>query len=170
MLFNDLKMRSISAKFVPRQLTTDQMECRMMVAGDLFDQSKQDPTFLQKIITGNESLAFANPETKMQSSECHTASSPQPKKSRLIRSKDKVMLIAFFDIDGLEHHEFIPPGQTVTGHFYVQVLQRMRDAVRRKRRDKWQGQLKCVMKALSWRHTGITQIANLRVVAGGYAR
>jgi hypothetical protein len=34
-LSDDLKMRRVSAKFVPRQLTTDQMECRMMVAGDL---------------------------------------------------------------------------------------------------------------------------------------
>jgi hypothetical protein len=31
-------------------------------------------------------------------------------------------------------------------------------------------QLKFVIKALSWRHAGITQIANLLVVAGGYAR
>ena len=31
-LSDDLKMRRVSAKFVPRQLTTDQMECRMMVA------------------------------------------------------------------------------------------------------------------------------------------
>ena len=37
-------------------------------------------------------------------------------------------------------HEFIPPGQTVNGHFYVQVLQRLHDAIRRKRRDKWQGE------------------------------
>ncbi|PNF17245.1 hypothetical protein B7P43_G05234 [Cryptotermes secundus] len=65
---------------------------------------------------------------KMQSSEWGTASPPQPKKSRLVRSKDKVMLLAFFDIDGLVHHEFIPPGQTVTGHFYMQVLQRLRNA------------------------------------------
>jgi hypothetical protein len=46
----------------------------------------------------------------MQSSEWHTAS-PQPKKSRLIRSKEKVMLTAFFDIDGLVHHKFVPPAQ-----------------------------------------------------------
>jgi hypothetical protein len=32
----------------------------------------------------------------------------------------------FFAVDGLEHHEFVPPGQSVT----VRVLQR-------KRRDKW---------------------------------
>ena len=46
------------------------------------------------------------------------------------------MPIAFFDIDGVVHHEFVPPGQTVSGHFYVHVLQRLRDAVRRKRRDR----------------------------------
>jgi hypothetical protein len=28
----------------------------------------------------------------------------------------------FFDIDDVEHHEFVPPGQSVTGYFYVQVL------------------------------------------------
>ena len=49
------------------------------------------------------------------------------------------MLIAFFDIDGLVHHEFVPPGETVNGHFYVQFLQRLRNALRRKRRNKWQG-------------------------------
>ena len=105
-------MRRVSAKFVPRQLTTDQMDCRMMVAGDLFQKSTQDPTFLKKTVTGDESLVFAyDPETKMQSSEWHTVSSPRPKKSRLVRSKDKVMLISFFYIDGLVHHEFVPPGQ-----------------------------------------------------------
>ncbi|XP_033608995.1 uncharacterized protein LOC117282638 [Cryptotermes secundus] len=114
-LSDDLKMRRISAKFVLRQLTTDQMECHMMVPGDLFDKSTQDPTFLKDINTGDESLVFAcDPETKMQSSEWHTASFPRPKKSRLIRSKDKVMLIAFFDINSLVRHEFVPPRQTVT--------------------------------------------------------
>jgi hypothetical protein len=34
----------------------DQMECRRMVAGDLFDKSTQDPTFLQKIVTGDETF------------------------------------------------------------------------------------------------------------------
>ena len=76
-LSNDLKMRCVNAKLVPRQLTTDQMECHMMVAGDLFEKSTQDPTFLTKIATGDESLVFAyDPETKMQSAEWHTASSP----------------------------------------------------------------------------------------------
>jgi len=136
-----LKMRLVSAKFVPRQLTTDQMESRMMAVGDLFEKSTQDPTFLTKIVTGDESWVFAyDPETKLQSSQWLTALSPRQKKSSLVKSKEKVMLIAFLDIDDVIHHEFVPPGQTVNCHFYVQVLQRLRDAVRRKKRDKWQGE------------------------------
>jgi hypothetical protein len=34
-------------------------------------------------------------------------------------------------------HEFVPPGQSVIGHFLVEVLHRLRDAVRRKRLDNW---------------------------------
>jgi hypothetical protein len=57
-----------------------------------------------------------DPETKTQSAEWHTASSLRPKKSRLDKSKEKVMFIEFFDIDGVVNHEFSPPGQTVNGH------------------------------------------------------
>jgi hypothetical protein len=42
----------------------------MMVAGDLFEKSRQDPTFLTKIVTGDESWVFAyDPETKVHSAE-----------------------------------------------------------------------------------------------------
>ena len=67
-LSDDVKMRHVSAKFVPRQLTIDQTECHMIIAGDLFEKSMQDPTFLTKIVTHDESWVFTyNPETKMQS-------------------------------------------------------------------------------------------------------
>jgi hypothetical protein len=49
-------------------------------------------------------------------------------------------LLEFFDNNGLVHHEFILAKQNVTGHFYVQVLQRLHDAVLRKQRNNWQGQ------------------------------
>jgi Transposase. len=115
---DDLKMRRVRTKFVPRRLTTDQMECRMMVTGDLFENNMLESTFLTKIVTGDESWVFTyDAEMKMQSAEWHTTSSPQPKKSHLIKSKEKVMLITFIDNDGVVHHEFIPPGQTVNGHF-----------------------------------------------------
>ena len=52
----------------------------------------------------------------------------------------KVILITFFDIDGVVHHEFVLPGHTLDVHFYVQVLQSLHDAVWRKWHAKWQGE------------------------------
>ena len=47
------------------------------------------------------------------------------------------MLICFFDQKGIIHKEFVPPGQAVNAAFYVEVLKRLRENVRRKRPDHW---------------------------------
>jgi hypothetical protein len=65
------------------------------------------------------------------------ASSPRPKKAWQVKSSVKMMLIAFFDTEGLVHHEYVPRGQTVNKEFYKTFLQRLRDAVRRHRPEKW---------------------------------
>jgi hypothetical protein len=49
-------------------------------------------------------------------------------------------VLEFFDVDGSVHRKFVSPGQSITGHSYVQVLQMLRDAVWRKRPDKGHGQ------------------------------
>ena len=54
------------------------------------------------------------------------------------RSKTKVMLIAFFDSKGIVHHEYAPDGQKINKEFYLEVLRRLRESVRRKRPEKWQ--------------------------------
>jgi len=48
------------------------------------------------------------------------------------------MLISFFDANGIVHSEFVPNGQTVNQAFYLQVLKRLLDTVRRKRPELWQ--------------------------------
>jgi hypothetical protein len=48
----------------------------------------------------------------------------------------KVMLIVFFDMEGIVHYEYVPQGQTVNQQFYLQVLKRLRLAVSRKRPQK----------------------------------
>jgi len=47
------------------------------------------------------------------------------------------MLIAFFNIDGLLYHEYVPRGQTVNKEFYKTILQRLQDAVCRHCPEKW---------------------------------
>ena len=43
----------------------------------------------------------------------------------------------FWDIQGIVHKEFVPPGQTVNGEFYCEVLRRPRENVGRKRPEMW---------------------------------
>ena len=47
------------------------------------------------------------------------------------------MLTVFFDSEGVVHYEFLPQGRTVNKEYYLEVMQRLREAVRKKRLDAW---------------------------------
>ena len=54
-----------------------------------------------------------------------------------MRNKTKVILLAFFDSEGIVHHEYAPDGHTINKEFYLEVLQRLCESVRRTRPEKW---------------------------------
>jgi hypothetical protein len=130
-------MRRIAAKFVPRLLSNDQKEHRVAVCMELKDQARDDPNFISKVITGDESWVYGyDPETKQQSSQWKSPNSPRPKKARQVRSNVKSMLIVFLH----QRHcpqGIPPPGQTVNGKFYCEVFKQLRESIRHKRPDKW---------------------------------
>ncbi|UYV78740.1 hypothetical protein LAZ67_16002617 [Cordylochernes scorpioides] len=93
-----------------------------------------DSDFSKRIITGDETWCFPfDPQTKKRSLEWHTPSSPRRKKVCLDKSKGKVMLVVFFDYQGLVYYEFIKEGHTINKQVYKEILVRLRDAIRRKR-------------------------------------
>jgi len=47
--------------------------------------------------------------------------------------KIKVLLTVFFDIRGVVHSEFLSVGQTVNKQYYLSVMKRLRESIRRKR-------------------------------------
>ena len=53
-----------------------------------------------------------------------------PKKIRKSKSKIEVMLIMFFDQNGVVHYEFIPDDLTVNQNYYKQVSNRLYDLIR----------------------------------------
>ncbi|UYV66179.1 DBH, partial [Cordylochernes scorpioides] len=132
----DLMMRKVCAKWVPRVLTAKQKQRRVDVCREMLNELENKPDFLDNVVTGDESWTFQyDPETKAQSSEWHTPASPRPKKARMSKSRVKTMLIVFFDKRGLIHKEFVPQGKTVNAEFYKEVLRRLHKAVKRKRQD-----------------------------------
>jgi len=132
----DLHMRKICAKLVPKNLSDEQKDNRVLVSRELLDRVTSEPNFLQRVITGDETWVFEyDPTTKRQSSEWHTSHSPRPKKARMSKSRVKSMLIIFFYSKGIVHKEFVPPRQTVNKTFYLQVLECLRNRVVRVRRE-----------------------------------
>ena len=83
-------------------------------------------------------LIIANdPETKQQSMQWKSTSSPRPKKARMSYSKLKATSIVFFDIQGIVMAEWVPSGHTVNRQYYIEVFTKLRELVRRKRPELW---------------------------------
>ncbi|UYV62855.1 hypothetical protein LAZ67_2002161 [Cordylochernes scorpioides] len=135
---NDLGMRRVAAKFVPKLLNCDQKQHRMNIANEMLDSVRDDPNLLQRVITGGEAWVYGyDVETKAHSSQWKLPHEPRPKKARQVRSNVKVLLTVFFDCRGVVHHEFLPQGRTVNKEYYLQVMRNLREAIRQKRPDLW---------------------------------
>ncbi|UYV69308.1 hypothetical protein LAZ67_6003200 [Cordylochernes scorpioides] len=55
---NDLGMRRVAAKFVPKLLNCDQKQQRMNIANEMLDCVRDDPNLLQRVITGEEAWVY----------------------------------------------------------------------------------------------------------------
>ena len=122
-LIDTLCMQKVCAKMVPRLLTEEQKAQRLNACRDILQQMEADKKLLENVITGDESWVFQyDPETKRQSRQWKSVSTPRPKKARVQHSQVAVMLITFFDYQGMVHHVFVPQGLTVNQHFYKEVL------------------------------------------------
>jgi hypothetical protein len=139
-LTEKINMQLVAAKFLRCVLTEDQNANRVNISQEQLDRVSVDENFLKTIVTGDETWVYGyDIETKAQSSQWVGQGSPRPKKARMSRSNMKVMLV-FFDWQGIIHHEFVPRGQTVDKEFYIAVLKRLREAVRRKKPQLWTNQ------------------------------
>ena len=124
----------MSAKFVPRVLTVERKQRLSSISLELRDRAVPDSSFLGNSITGDETFVYGyDPETSFQSSQWKSPSSPCAKYVRQSRSNIKLMMIVFFDLDGIVWAEFVPKNTKVNSEYYKDLLERLRKDVRRKR-------------------------------------
>lgn len=126
-----LGLRRVRSRLVPKTLNFFEKDRRIAICQEMI--SDYQPV-IKRIITGDETWIYAyDPETVDQSSEYRARGEARPKKPRRSRSKVKVMLTVFFDYRGVVHSEFLPTGQSVNKQYYLSVMRRLREAIRKKR-------------------------------------
>ena len=122
----ELKMREICTRFVPRVLRED--ESREMV-----ELINSDPAVLDALVTCDESSIYCyDPETKKQRSQWKHAGSPRPNKARQ-QIQPHTFDDPFFDSIGMIYMHWVLTRKTVNKEYYVEVLREFRKRFRRKR-------------------------------------
>jgi len=118
---------------VPKLLSDEQKERCKELCLNLLQRIENEPDLLNLIITYDETWVFMyDLETKRQSVQWKSASSPRPKRTHMSHLKFKAMLIVFFDIQGIVMAEWVPSGQTVNQQYYIEVLTKLLERMRRK--------------------------------------
>ena len=93
---DELKMRKICTKFVPRVLRKDQKERRCHDSREMVELINSDPAVINALVTCDESwIDWYDPETKRQSSQWKHAGSPRHERARQSKSTHKILMILF---------------------------------------------------------------------------
>lgn len=132
-----LDMHKLSAKWVPKLLSSDQKKERVEASKATLDHFETTKDFLARLVTLDETwLYFYDPETKEQSKEWRHSGSPRPKKVRTQKSTKKVMASVFWDKDGIIMVDYLADGTCITGEYYASLLDRLKEVIKKKRRGK----------------------------------
>ncbi len=133
LLKQDLHVKKKSAHWIPHLLTAGQKLWRVACArAALTQMSRRGP--VDHVVTCDESWFYTwDPMNKQQNKAWLTRGQKRPQVLCIEQATPKVMLIMFFDRFGLVHREFVPNRVGVTGALYLGVVQRMVQAVRRRR-------------------------------------
>ena len=136
-LHDRLGMRKLTAHWVPKSLSDEQMATRASVCSALLKRfrSKEDD-FLSCLVTVDETwVHYYEPENKAQSRQWVGPGSPRPKKFKTQPSAGKVMATVFWDTQGVML-DFLAKKSTITGAYYANLFDQLRTAIREKRRGK----------------------------------
>jgi len=102
-LHDDLKMRNVSARWVPRMLTDENKASRVAMCQAKLSRDKgMNSAFFSSIVTMDETwMPMFNSENKRQSAQWKQTDSSPPKKFRVTASAEKMMVAIFWDSEGV---------------------------------------------------------------------
>ena len=108
-LHDRLGMRKLTARWVPKSLSDEQMATRASVCSALLKRFRSKDDFLLHLVTVDETwVHYYEPENKAQSRQWVGPRSLWPKKFKMLPSAGKVMAKVFWDAKGVLCWTFYP--------------------------------------------------------------
>ena len=136
-LHDRLGVRKLTARWVPKSLSDEQMATRASVCRALLKRFRSKDDFLLRLVTVEETwVHYHEPENKAQCRQWVGPGSLRPKKFKTQPPAGKVMATVFWDAKGNIMLDFLPKRSTITGVYYANLLDQLRTAIRGKRRGK----------------------------------
>ena len=129
---NTLGYSKMCARWVPKQLTEAHKQSRLEACFKLFEYCHSDNTFLQQIVTGDETwVHHFEPESKRASIKWRHPTSPRSKKFKSQQSAGKVIVTVFWDSVGVVLIDFMSKGATINSDVYIDTLKKLKARIRR---------------------------------------
>ncbi len=121
----DLKLVKKCAIFVPHVLEQQHIDKRVRISSFMLRLTSNTPRILRNTVTMDEAWVYIyDPDLKVQSKEWLRAAEPCPQKACRNQFGAKVMLVAFFDAQGLIYYEYIQRPMTVNQQVFQGILRR----------------------------------------------
>lgn len=137
-LNDDLGLSKKSARWVPKLLLQPQKDVRFECSHRFLQRFRDDgQAFLDRIVTMDETaVALFTPERKEQSKQWVPRGTPGPIKGKSQQSREKRMVLAFFDNRGLIYSNIVPKSSTVNAKYIIDALKIFYKRLREKRPEK----------------------------------
>lgn len=135
-LHEHLGMKKLNARWVPRVLSMEQKENRLIASERGLEMYKRNPTeFVSRLVTMDETwIHHYTPESSKQSAQWLETGESRPKRPKTQQSAGKVLASVFWDADGIIFIDYLEKGRTINADYYIALLDRLDAELREKRR------------------------------------
>ncbi len=137
-LHHDLALKKRTSKFIPHALTDDQKSRRVSFAVNFLDSFPGGRSLKWVVTTDKSWIHVYDPDSKQRNKEWLTKGDDQGQVVRRERSVRKLLMVPFFNQQGLIHVEYMKNG-TVNKYVFKAMVQRAWQAIRTRRRLLWRG-------------------------------
>ena len=135
---NHMGMKKDCTQWVPKLLTPIQRGNRVDCCQELLQQSEVNPTkFFDCIVTGDEFwIHHYDPLRQLEAKIWKRLRKQTSTRLRQERSAGKIMMIIFWDKDGVLLTEYLSRGTTISGPYYASIIKGLHSVIVEKRRGK----------------------------------